>query len=129
MDIENTKKNKATYTIKFNPIDPRHQEAMRVLDGAGRRKAQLIAEAICLYVHHGATIVSDFQRYRSQPGLGSARAIITPAPEAIATDIPTLNATLVPSPRPETPKPLNTDPSIDDELLQVAIGAIDTFLT
>jgi len=124
MDVENTKKNKATYTIKFNPIDPRHQEAMRVLDGAGRRKAQLIAEAICLYVHYGATMVSDLQGFRPQQELGSARTAITPAPEAIATDIPILNATLVPA-----TKPFSTDSSADDELLQVAIGAVDAFLT
>jgi len=49
-----TKKDKTRYTIKFNPTDLRHQEAMKALDGAGRRKASLIADALCMYNYNGA---------------------------------------------------------------------------
>ena len=49
-----TKKNEARFTIKFNPINPRHREAMRLLNEAGRTKASLIADALCMYDQYGA---------------------------------------------------------------------------
>ena len=45
----NTKKDETRYTIRFNPSDPRQQIAMAALNTAGRRKATLIADAICEY--------------------------------------------------------------------------------
>ena len=44
------KKDEARFTIRFNPADPRHQIAMEVLASAGRRKASIIADAICDYL-------------------------------------------------------------------------------
>ena len=46
------KKDETRFTIKFNPANPRHKEAMRILNkDGGRRKASLIADALCMYVH------------------------------------------------------------------------------
>jgi hypothetical protein len=44
------KKDITRFTIRFCPADPRHQRAMEVLNQAGRRKASLIADAICYYL-------------------------------------------------------------------------------
>ena len=50
------KKDETRFTIRFNPADPRHQRAMDVLKASGRRKASLIADAICEYVAlHGGS--------------------------------------------------------------------------
>ena len=51
-----TKKDEAKFTIKFNPVNPRHREAVRILNEAGRGKAALIAEALYAYTHHRAGI-------------------------------------------------------------------------
>lgn len=39
----------ARYTIRFNQADPYHLKVMGILNYAGRRKASLIADAICAY--------------------------------------------------------------------------------
>jgi hypothetical protein len=44
------KKDETRYTIRFNPSDPRHRKAMETLNIAGRRKATLIADAVCEYL-------------------------------------------------------------------------------
>jgi len=44
------KKDETRFTIRFNPADPRHQRAVEALEKAGRRKASLIADAICEYL-------------------------------------------------------------------------------
>jgi len=44
------KKDQTRFTIRFNPADPRHQTAMSALELAGRRKATLIADAVCEYL-------------------------------------------------------------------------------
>jgi hypothetical protein len=44
------KKDETRFTIRFNPADPRHQRAMDALKASGRRKAYLIADAICEYM-------------------------------------------------------------------------------
>jgi len=56
----NTKKEKARFTIKFNPANPRHQEAIKMLNEVGRSKAELIADALFLYSHHKASILANF---------------------------------------------------------------------
>ena len=40
------------FTFRFSPIDPRHQVVIETLNKAGRRKASLIADAICEYLAH-----------------------------------------------------------------------------
>ena len=51
------KKDETRFTIKFNPANPRHKEAMRILnEDGGRRKASLIADALCMYVHGNSVI-------------------------------------------------------------------------
>ena len=56
------KKNENRYTIKFNPANPRHKEAMRILDDVGRRKASLIADALCMFNHYGTDMNADLRR-------------------------------------------------------------------
>jgi len=58
--VSKMKKDNNRYTIRFNPADPRHQRAMDVLESAGRRKASLIADAVCEYLarHGGAEPVA-----------------------------------------------------------------------
>ena len=48
--INISKKDKTRFTIRFNPADPKHQRTIEVLSTAGRRKASLIAEAVCEYL-------------------------------------------------------------------------------
>ena len=48
------KKDETRFTIRFCPVDPRHRLAVEALNAAGRRKASLIAEAVCRYLaQHG----------------------------------------------------------------------------
>jgi len=64
--VSKMKKDNARFTIRFNPADPRHQRAMNVLESAGRRKASLIAEAVCEYlVRHGGAEPVDTINYTS----------------------------------------------------------------
>ena len=67
-----TKKNEARFTIKFNPANLRHREAMRILNEAGRGKAALIADALCMYIHYGA---DSFMLPHNKPAPISAPAI------------------------------------------------------
>lgn len=46
----NGKKNPAKFTISFNEKNPKHQQAVTVLNHAGRNKAFLIAEALDVYL-------------------------------------------------------------------------------
>ena len=49
MNMQQHKMDAARFTIRFNPADPYHQKAMAILSHAGRRKATIIADAICTY--------------------------------------------------------------------------------
>ena len=62
-----SKKDVARFTIKFNPANSRHREAMRVLNEAGRNKAALIADALCLYAHYSTNTAADLVG-RAKPG-------------------------------------------------------------
>ena len=44
------KKDETRFTVRFNPADPRHRTTMDILGLAGRRKATLIADAVCEYL-------------------------------------------------------------------------------
>jgi len=56
--MQSPKSDEARYTVRFNPGDPRHHKAMNILNRAGRRKASLIAEAICFYALYQNTYIS-----------------------------------------------------------------------
>jgi len=61
---ENTHKIDATrYTIRFNPVDPYQQRAMEILSCAGRRKATLIASAICEYCKGVESVKEMFKEH------------------------------------------------------------------
>ena len=53
------KKDATKYTIKFNAANPRHREAMRLLNETARGKAALIADALCMYAHYGVEAYGD----------------------------------------------------------------------
>jgi len=65
------KKDETRFTIRFNQIDPRHQRAMNALRAAGRRKASLIADAVCEYLARyedgGAAVVMPLAPYQPFP--------------------------------------------------------------
>jgi len=48
------KKNETRFHVKFNPENPRHNEAIEILNKHGRGMASLIADALCMYVYDGA---------------------------------------------------------------------------
>jgi len=84
-----TKKDKTRYTIKFNSADLRHQEAMKALDAAGRRKASLIADALCMYNRYGADmgftpLVSDINN--ANPTQHQDKPAIKTAPPSNTSD-------------------------------------------
>ena len=47
MDVH--KADETRFSVRFNPADPQHRLAMEILNRAGRRKAFLIADAVCSY--------------------------------------------------------------------------------
>jgi len=49
-----TKKDESRFTIRFNTENPRHNEAIQILNKHGKGMASLIADALYMYVH-GAT--------------------------------------------------------------------------
>ena len=54
------KKTPAKFTIRFKPSNPRHQQAIRMLNEAGPgNMAALIADALCMYAYYGTTMVGD----------------------------------------------------------------------
>lgn len=54
------KKDGTRFTIRFNSTDHRHQIAMEALNSTGRRKANLIADALCEYlVRHSGGEATD----------------------------------------------------------------------
>jgi len=54
-----TKKDESRFTVRFNQENPRHKEAMRILNRHGKGMASLIADALCVYVQIGANFVGD----------------------------------------------------------------------
>ena len=54
-----SKKNEARFTIKFNPVNPRHRKAIEFLNRVGRGKAALIADALCEYARYEVDISDD----------------------------------------------------------------------
>jgi len=61
-----TKKDEARFTIKFNAKNPRHNEAIQILNKYGRGMASLIAESLCMYVHYGAKNIDDLAKVVEQ---------------------------------------------------------------
>ena len=53
------KKDKGRFTIKFNSKNPRHNEAMKILNDYGKGMSSLIADALYMYVHHGSNMASE----------------------------------------------------------------------
>jgi len=53
-----SKKDETRFTIKFNPENPRHQEAIRILNEVGRAKTAMIADALHLYAYNNGRMVT-----------------------------------------------------------------------
>ena len=98
------KKNEARFTIKFNPANPRHREAMRMLNEAGRCKASLIADALSLYDCYGATACSDLHTCGDLYNGRNSKRIATKARHEV---VEVENATLQPHGNQETYKALD----------------------
>lgn len=49
------KKDPYKFTIRFNPSDPTHQQTVVLLNQQGRRKAQLLVNAVMHYIHCSQT--------------------------------------------------------------------------
>jgi len=125
-----TKKDKTRFTIKFCPANPRHQEAMQILDGAGRRKASLIADSLCMYFNRGGESGSDLggtTYLESTPMLPQN----TPRPEADSRqkNLHSSDAVPVAAVQPRTPAVSNTEQPCEDELLHTAIEAVGSFFS
>ena len=56
---KDTKKDESRFTIRFCVANPRHREAIKILNEAGRRKASLISDALLFYVRHGTEFTTD----------------------------------------------------------------------
>lgn len=70
------KKDIARFTIRFNIENPRHNEAMRILNKHGKGMASLIADALCMYVYYGASFNSS---HKEPAGLDIASPMAKPA--------------------------------------------------
>ena len=92
------KKNEARFTIKFNPANPRHREAMRMLDEAGRCKASLIADALCVYACYGVTACGNLFNGKDD------KSIISKTRHEVSEVV---NAALLPHGYPKTHKALD----------------------
>ena len=88
------KKDETRFTIRFCPVDPRHRLAVEALNAAGRRKASLIAEAVCRYLaQHGdykdtAAHYDIFLQSGSSAALAGAEAASVPVTGADYSDEP-----------------------------------------
>ena len=124
------KKDEARFTIRFNPVDPRHHRAMEVLEKAGRRKASLIADAVCEYLaRHGENGATEI--FTVAPLLA-----ITPASTPIQTKESLDN--IPPSQVPEsvtgigsgvetTTNGFSEDVVLDSELHEAVLSGLSSF--
>ena len=104
------KKDETRFTIRFNPIDPRHQAAMTALTSSGRRKASLIAEAVCEYMaRHG----------------GGAAFPYIPPPPSVTVPVHSINEA---ADAADTTMPGASDvASFDDDMLEAVLGGLSAF--
>jgi len=52
------KKNEGRFNIEFDLNDPREKKAVQMLNSS-KRKASLVANALCFYEHYGADMLAD----------------------------------------------------------------------
>ena len=60
------KKQEARFTIQFNLNNPRHKEAVKILNEVGRSKAMLIAEALYVYFRYVSNAINHIGSNKSQ---------------------------------------------------------------
>jgi len=61
------KKQEARFTIQFNLDNPRHKEAVKILNEVGRNKAMLIAEALYVYSRYVSNAINHIGNNTSKP--------------------------------------------------------------
>ena len=110
MDV---KKDESRFTIKFNPVNPRHREAVRILSEAGRCKAALIADALCMYVHYGADMGAGILR-------GGMRGVPPIAIQECDVAVSTVEST-------EVCKTSGTHAPEEDTLFQDLVDSVESF--
>jgi len=105
------KKDETRFTIRFNSVDPRHQAAMDALQASGRRKASLIADAVCEYLaRHG----------------GGATPLYTALPTSIAGPVCSTHNEAAGTPEIATPG-ASDDASFDDDMRDAVLGGLSAF--
>ena len=109
------KKDEAKFTIKFNPANPRHREAIRILSEAGRGKATMIADALYVYAHYGAGLGTGIlmESKRKEPLMAQQESVEV-RDKTISTVVPTDSSANI--------------PDDNDALLQDLANNVDWFL-
>ena len=112
------KKDETRFTIRFNPIDPRHQMAMNALKAAGRRKSTLIADALCEYLTRNGCGMVDTHLPLTLPPI--------PVSNVTAQEVEPLSQIL----RPEADENENNshaDQPFDDDMREAVLGGLSAF--
>ena len=82
------------FTFRFSPVDPRHRIVIGVLNKAGRRKATLIADAVCEYLalcgDSNVAYIPQSPVYIVKSEQTSQPAESKPMPEIMASETPML---------------------------------------
>jgi len=115
------KKEETRFSIRFCPADPRHQFAMEVLNAAGRRKATIIADAICDYF-------ARLEENERVPTISTKTTIAN----ALCKNVPnaddllaSVNTSVAES--HEESDNFHSDDSYDDEMQQAVLAGLSAF--
>jgi len=111
------KKDETRFTVKFNPANPRHRDAIRILNTAGGRVAGLIADALCFYSHHGTTSTADLGVAPARPQ-HKATMVAPEQSEVPDASSPTLEI---------ADTALGTDQPTEDDLWQTINESLESF--
>ncbi|MCL2840296.1 MAG: hypothetical protein FWE05_05930 [Defluviitaleaceae bacterium] len=87
------KKDPNRFSIRFNPADPKHKQAMAMLDSSGRMKASLIAEALWVYKNINVVLPPSMSFYPSQnsaPSSNFLQPLDFSAEDNLTSIIPTI---------------------------------------
>ena len=118
------KKTPAKFTIRFKPSNPRHQQAIRMLNEAGPgNMAALIADALCMYAHYGTAMVGDLvsvENDNPNPVMLQHELTVNTTPE----DIQQPNSTLTSNPNNGSP---GAGEPTEDDIWDVVNDSLGSF--
>ena len=130
------KKDGTRFTLKFNPVNSRHREAVRILNEAGRGMASLVADALCMYAHYGAGMAADLMnagnsgKRESPPTPVQLQANVEPgAPGAVLgeKEMPTSPSQVI-QPVEATSPQNEIQPNDGDGVWDAVNAALDAFI-